>query len=171
MTAQGVAEFGSDGTLYANWLTNAYTVRFNANGGEGVMSDQAFVFDKPDALDSNAFVRANHDFIGWSMSADGESVYADGEVVENLASAEGAVIDLFAVWVRRIHTVDFYADETMARLVESRMVGEGLPVGVLPASPKPVEGYSFAGWRDMANLGTAVTTGTIVVGDMKVCAV
>ena len=171
VTAQGVAEFGSDGTLYANWLTNAYTVRFNANGGEGVMSAQAFVFDKPDALDSNAFVRANHDFIGWSMSADGESVYVDGEIVVNLTSAEGAVVDLFATWMRRIHAVDFYADEAMTRLVESRTVGEGISVGALPVTPASVDGYSFAGWRDMANPAAMVTADTIVAGDMKVCAV
>jgi uncharacterized repeat protein (TIGR02543 family) len=84
----------------AHWTPHAYSVRFDANGGEGSMPDQPFVYGVAQNLATNAFSRPLHDFLGWSASAGGDVDYADGESVTDLASADGAVVTLHAVWRR-----------------------------------------------------------------------
>ena len=89
------AEAGKTVTLYAQWTAHAYTVHFDANGGEGEMPDQTLTYDAPQALSSNAFTRAGFTFIGWSV---GGEPFADGATVSNLASEQGAVVSLVAQW-------------------------------------------------------------------------
>ena len=95
--AQDLVQSGDSG-LYAYWLTNAYIVRYNANGGTGLMSDQAFEFDKPAALDANVFTRQGFVFAGWATSATGGAVLADGAEVRNLTDVDGGVVTLYATW-------------------------------------------------------------------------
>ena len=95
--AQDLVQAG-DSKLYAHWLANAYIVHFNANGGTGAMSDQAFEFDKPTALDANAFTRQGFAFAGWATNATGVVVYADGAEVRNLTDVNGGEVTLYATW-------------------------------------------------------------------------
>lgn len=46
-----------------------YTVRYDANGGEGTMSDQIIRYDETVALTENAFTRAHYRFVGWKDGA------------------------------------------------------------------------------------------------------
>lgn len=56
-------------SIYVNWLGNSYTVRFNASGGSGSMSDQTdFVFGTGKALSTNTFTKTGYTFAGWSKS-------------------------------------------------------------------------------------------------------
>ena len=87
-----------DRSYSANWLPNAYTVRFDANGGDGSMADQRFVYDETQNLATNAFARTGHRFAGWSTAADGAAAYADGELFSNFVVEDGAVVTLYAVW-------------------------------------------------------------------------
>ena len=97
VTAQSLVESG-DGALYACWLTNAYTVRFDANGGDGSMSDQVFRYGEEMPLDANAFHVLDCRFTGWSIAPDGDVVYADGEVVSNVTVVAEGVVTLYAQW-------------------------------------------------------------------------
>ena len=57
-------------SIYVNWIGNSYTVRFNASGGSGSMSDQTgFVFGTGKALSLNTFTRTGYTFAGWSKSS------------------------------------------------------------------------------------------------------
>ena len=76
----------------------AYFVRFNANGGEGTMNDEMFIYGGEKALPANAFTRGGYAFAGWSTSPDGEKVYDDKANILNLSIINGAVINLYAVW-------------------------------------------------------------------------
>lgn len=94
-----VGTSGKTNSLYAVWSPNAYTVSFNANGGSGTMSPQPFVYDTPQALSSNLFVRGSNNafvFDGWSRNSSAEAEYADGAVVQNLA--EAGAVTLYARW-------------------------------------------------------------------------
>ena len=91
--------------LYARWLPVSYTVRFDANGGDGTMPDQSFVYDSPDTLSSNAFVRTGFSFVGWGTNFAGRVSFADGETVSNLASGSGALATLYAQWLMGTSTV------------------------------------------------------------------
>jgi hypothetical protein len=76
----------------------AYFVRFNANGGEGTMNDEMFVYGVEKALPANTFTRNGYVFTGWATSPEGETVYEDKENILNLATTSGTVIALYAVW-------------------------------------------------------------------------
>jgi uncharacterized repeat protein (TIGR02543 family) len=99
-----------DVSYTAHWTPIAYAVRFDANGGEGSMADQAFVYDVAQNLSSNAFARARHDFAGWSTNANGAVLYADGASVSNLAATADAVVMLYAQWTGS--PALFYPDDT-----------------------------------------------------------
>ncbi len=92
-------EAGSEINLYAVWERDYYTVRFA--GGEGVtgtMEDQKFEMDDEKALTANAFTKTNFDFKGWATEPNGEVVYLDGATVSGLATKNGAVVTLYAVF-------------------------------------------------------------------------
>ena len=123
---------------------NEYSVRFNANGGSGTMVDQAFVYGLAKSLIPNMFIRTGYAFAGWATSAEGAVAYGDGEVVGNLTTTDGGVVDFYAKWTANPYTVLFDANG-----------GEGVmdPVdctyGVaqtLPANAFVRTGYAFAGW-------------------------
>ena len=85
-------------TYTAQWTPVTYAVRFDSNGARGYMPDQTFAYDVAQNLSSNAFERTGYLFAGWSDSADGAVLYADGASVSNLAATAGAVVTLHAVW-------------------------------------------------------------------------
>ena len=87
-------------TMYAIWTINTYSVRFNANGGSGSMSNESFTYGETKALTSNAFTRQGYAFKGWATSASGDVVYTDGESVSNLTGEDGVIVDLYAVWAK-----------------------------------------------------------------------
>ena len=73
----------------------AYTVTFDANGGEGKMEDQVFAAGEEQALNENTFIRENYLFTGWNTKADGTgTAYADGEAIKDLAGD----LTLYAQW-------------------------------------------------------------------------
>ena len=85
-------------TYTASWNANTYTVKFEANGGSGTMTDQTFTYDVEQALTANTFTRKDYTFAGWAVKADGNATYADMAKVKNLTAEDKATVTLFAVW-------------------------------------------------------------------------
>lgn len=86
-----------DMSLYAKW-NSIYTVVFDANGGQGVMPDQPFVYGEEQALSNIVFKVTDRRFAGWATEKDGIVEYDDGEVVSNLTETANGVVTLYAVW-------------------------------------------------------------------------
>ena len=86
-------------TYVAQWAPNTYTMTFDANGGNGSMEPQELTYDSPQQLDKNTLTREGYVFTGWNTEADGSGTHFDDQqIVENLASENGATIALFAQW-------------------------------------------------------------------------
>ena len=69
-------------------VTNAYrmhdecTIRFDGNGGTGVMQDQFLsIMESDPVLDRNLFVRDGWTFAGWSTSPDGNVEFSDADAI------------------------------------------------------------------------------------------
>ena len=80
-------------------LTGPYTVKFDANGGQGTMTDLDFTgWEDSKALTTNGFTGANGAiFQSWNTKADGSGTnYADGAAVSGLAY--GGTVTLYAQW-------------------------------------------------------------------------
>ena len=84
--------------LYAKWTANKYSVKFNANGGSGTMSNQSFEYDVPQQLTPNAFTRSGYTFVGWAESSTGDVVYTDRQLVNNLTTTNNSTVNIYAIW-------------------------------------------------------------------------
>ena len=137
-------------TLYAQWKANTYTVTFYANGGEGSMDSQTFVYDVEEPLNKNGFSRPDYTFVGWNTKADGTGkAYGD-----QASTTFDANTELFAQWVLSTYTVTFDANggkgsmdsQTFTAAQEQRLNRNSFN--------RP--GYTFEGWNTKAD-GTGVS--------------
>lgn len=88
---------GENIELYANWERVAYNIVYNANGGTGVMPNQAMNYGTPQALATNMFTREGYRFVGWSTKPNNIREYMEHEVVD-FGSKQEAEYQLYAVW-------------------------------------------------------------------------
>lgn len=96
-TIQSAYEF----TAVAN--ANSYSIRFDANGGNGNMPDISCVYDVPVMLPQNRFIRNNgygySTFLGWNVTAEASApLYLDGAQVINVTNAKDKKVILYAIW-------------------------------------------------------------------------
>jgi hypothetical protein len=100
--------------LYAVWLGVGYSVRFDSNGGTGIMDNQTIAVGETQNLWPSAFARGGYNFAGWALSptdaANGTVKYRDGAAVKNLATSNGAIVPLYAVWFSSDQTVRILFD-------------------------------------------------------------
>ena len=84
----------ADLTLYAVWLSNEYTVTYDANGGTGA-PEPVTVESGATTLSAAVPERAHHRFLGWATSADAQRAqYQPG------GTYSGGTVTLYAVWER-----------------------------------------------------------------------
>mgnify|MGYP004460485397 CR=1 FL=1 len=121
-----VANFGTasfddtldrDVDIYAHWDPISYTVRYNGNGSTGGSTgNSVHIYDEAKNLAANGFYRkfdvnldycngketetltATSSFLGWATSENGNKVYEDKQIVKNLTTEDGKIIDLYAKW-------------------------------------------------------------------------
>ena len=81
------------GSYVAHFHAQQYTLRFNANGGEGTMGDLTYTHGQDQSLTKCGFTRAGYGFLGWATAADGGVVYHDQQ---SLSITQDTT--LYAVW-------------------------------------------------------------------------
>lgn len=151
----------ANATLHARWTANHYWITFDANGGEGSMSDQRFYYDTPATLRKNTFTMDGDSFAGWALSPDGEAVFADGAEILNLRD-DYDEITLYAVWPKTTY-VDIAFDPNGGAVGEKRRRSAlGRPIRTLPLPVRP--GHAFAGWYTAPEGGAHVRRGMAVPG-------
>lgn len=100
-------------TLYAQWQTDKYTVRYHANGGDGSMSNQTFKYHEEKALHKNEFTMSHGTFVCWNTKPDGSGIsYKDEQVVRDLTTVNGAYYDLYAIWNKDLYKVIYNSNES-----------------------------------------------------------
>ena len=157
-------------TLYAVWTTNAYTVKFNANGGQGTMADQTFAYGTSQTLTRNAFTYAGHIFEGWATSQDGDVEYEDEESVLNLTAEANGSVTLYAVWMANQITVNFHYNYTTEAQTISVTIAYNSEMGDdadWATSTQTIassrNGYECTAWNTQADgEGTAYTADTVL---------
>lgn len=97
--------------LTAKWRANTYTVHYDANGGEGTMTDQACTYDQKSYPSRNAFTWDDHEFKGWSTTPDGAVEIPSYAQFSNLTEEDGATVTLYAVWKEIVPEVGIPVDE------------------------------------------------------------
>ena len=100
--------------LFAIWEPITYTLKFNSNGGTGTMNNQTMTYNVSNKLHKMNFSRDEYSFVSWNTKSDGSGTnYTDEQVVKNLTTTDGKVIELFAIWKKdlSINPDDYSIDE------------------------------------------------------------
>ena len=156
-TDQQKVTLNGNTTLYAQWNA-AYTVTFDANGGNGTMQSQPFEHGKSQKLTSNSFTRSGYTFTGWNTKADGSGTsYTNGQTITPTSN-----LMLYAQWKKDvIYTITFNANEgsgTMSALTVKEGASQKLTSNSFTRS-----GYTFTGWNTKADgSGTSYTNGQTI---------
>ncbi len=149
--------------LFAKWTNNTYKVYYKANGGRGTMTLTNHTYDYASNLRLNSFTRTGHDFIGWATSETGTAEYADGASVMNLASGQGASVNLYAVWQAKKYKIT-YKNLTEGMIVNPDQYTFGIGIYPMPVIKikDPNGRYQnldkFYGWYTSTDFNTQVTT-------------
>ena len=130
----------NDVTITGRFSANTYTVKFNANGGEGSMADQSFTYNAEQALAANGFTRTGWRFTGWKL---GNTTYTDGQTVSNLTAEASSIVTLEAQWEHILYTLKFVVDKSgKVYHTEQKYYGDAITP---PEAPEKA-GYRFDGW-------------------------
>ena len=91
---------GATVVLYAQWVPNKYSIRFDANDGYGIMADQTDLeYDSAYVLAANTFARSGYLFDGWNTRKDGRgTAYKDKDSIINLTAEPDGIVTLYAQW-------------------------------------------------------------------------
>lgn len=142
------ASNGATVSLYAVWQPISYSVRFDANGGEGEMDDFALTYDEAANLPSNSFTRAGFGFVAWES---GGVKYLDGAEVVNLAADEDAVVVFTAQWESATEPDPAHDDDETPEVI---------PVEVFPSGTEETSEFTatstatYNGWLRDTSSGT-----------------
>ena len=147
-------------TLESQYTANNYTVKFDANGGTGTMSDETFTYDQSKALTSNKFTRTGYTFAGWATSSTGSKAYSDGQSVSNLTSQNGGTVTLYAVWSANTYKVSFNANGGTGTMSDETFTYDKSQA--LTANSFTRTGYTFAGWATSSTGSKAYSDGQSV---------
>lgn len=82
---------------------NTYTVKFDANGGEGIPPKEILAtYDEEFELPENTFTRTDYVFIFWNTQKDGSGInYVPKTNIKNLTTENNATVTLYAQWSKK----------------------------------------------------------------------
>ena len=137
-------------TLYAKWIYNIYTVTFDANGGTGSTTVEAFYNSTVSAPSVN---RTGYSLVGWAKDPEGTEVWDFAtEVIKHDQT-------LYAIWTVNQYLVSFDGNGGNPSF-GSKTVSYASNYGSLPSASRT--GYNFLGWYSAPDGGTRITDSTKV---------
>ncbi len=106
-TAQFADEKNVTITYTGSWTPYIGTIKFDRNGGSGVMDVMTGVtHDTDKTLPANAFTYDGYTFLGWSTSPDGQVVKGDQAPADNLIIEKNQTVTLYAQWEKTPEVVE-----------------------------------------------------------------
>lgn len=117
----------------------------------------------PSCKSELGWTREGYEFQGWAKNARGDVVYGDGDVVSDIMTEAGLVLNFYAVW--DLADMDVFFDANGGYVNEqNRKVKFGKTVGNLPT---PIlSKHKFLGWYTAVEGGTKVSAKTKVSGNV-----
>lgn len=124
-----------------NLVFKPNTLTFDANGGSGTMAAQAIDAGSTANLFTNSFARLGYTFIGWSTTADGDVIFADGA---SYTMGDSDAV-LFAQWTANNYTVVYNGNGSSGgTTISSTHTYDAAKT--LNANGYSKTGYTFTGW-------------------------
>ncbi len=128
----------------------SYTIKFNPNGGTGMMLDQTVKVGETTTLNNREYSRDHYMFAGWNTAADGSGTsYTNKQQITNIAN-DGDVITLYAQWDKiRYYYLHFDPNGASGTMSNQEILFNE------ETTIDPVEftrtGYGFFGWNTSAD--------------------
>ena len=146
---------GGTVTMTAVWANNTYTIKYDANGGSGSMSNTSATYGSSVNLRSLGFTApTGKHFDHWSGSNGG--TYSNGQSVSNLTSTNNGTVTMSAVWAWNTYSISFNGNGatsgSMSNLAMTYNTAKNLTSNAFSRT-----GYTFLGWattQARANSGT-----------------
>ena len=129
--------------IYAQYRPNTYTVKFlkSDEDVQGEMEDQLFNYGESKKLSKNLYTKEGYDFVGWE---NGNITYTDEQEVSNLASEDGAVVELTSKFEIKKYKVIFMNNNLEYEVQNDVTYGSN----ITPPSTNPtLDNKVFVGWK------------------------
>ena len=135
----------------------SYTVKFDANGGEGKLPDDiTAIVGEEFTLPTSELTKTGYDFKGWCTSADGKgTTYEAGAKAKDLSTENGATVTLYAKWLKEGDYIITYKNVENATNDNPASYNVETESITLKAATKA--GYIFDGWYKEDSFATKVT--------------
>lgn len=132
-------------TLYAVWKINTYSIKYNANGGSGILSQQTKEYGETISLSKTIPTRTGYEFLGWSTS----SIATTATYQPGSEYSGNSNLTLFAVWKANKYSIEYDANGgSGAPATQTKEHGKN----IILSSIEPVRtGYEFLGWSTNSN--------------------
>ena len=138
------------------WTANTYTIKYNANGGSGSMSNTSATYDSNATLTANAFTKTGYHFKNWNTKSNGSGTsYNNGATVSNLATSGS--VTLYAQWEANTYSITYNYD---GGTQGTNHPSSGTFDSTVTISNPSKAGYGFTGWTL-----TTGDTSTAMYGD------
>lgn len=86
-------------SIYGKEEINTYEVKFDSNGWDWTIENQAFTYWEEKSLSENTFSKVWYHLLWWSKNSnDSDPEYTNNEVVKNLSTEDKDIITLYAIW-------------------------------------------------------------------------
>lgn len=123
-------------------IDKSYTVKYDPNGGEGVMHDSIHIHGSAQNLSIPKFTKKGYSIVGWTTNRESGAIeFLPSGKVTDLAES-GSSITLYAIWRANSYTVSFDSDGV--DMYDGISVTYGDAYGKLPV-PEKIS-YNFIGW-------------------------
>ena len=146
-------------TLYAQWKANTYTVTYNANGGDGSMSQDNPIYGENYVAKDCTFTRKGYTFAGWNEQKDGKGKSWIGYTGANGTKWKWNYtynITLYAQWTPNRYTVTYNANGGSGTMSVDRDIAYGSNYVTKDNGFTAPNGHKFAGWNEKSD-GTGIS--------------
>lgn len=163
-TYQGIESGSLSGTINSGasvtlkFITNTYTISYNANGGTGAPTSQAYKYatSGTTTLSSTKPTRTGYTFLGWSTSSSASSAtYAAGASFNKSVTSNTT---LYAVWKANTYTISYNANGGSGAPNSQSYTYATSGTTILSATIPVKPGYEFLGWSTDASASIALYT-------------
>lgn len=144
-------------SLYAQWRANTYTIKYNSGQGTGTMNSTTHYYDSPAPLGECTFIYLGRTIKRWNTKVDGSGIsYSKDDMVKNLTSNDGEVVNLYAQWETNDYKVVYFSNKptNASHNVLGQMVNSTHKVDTYSPLSKntfTLKGWTFIGWNTKAD--------------------
>ena len=133
VTSETIVVANKDETVYAKWIQNEYSIKYDTDGGSNDPDDQVKEHGTSIQLSTTIPIKFGYAFMGWS---DGISTYMPGDMF-----AENRDVTLYAVWEL---APDLILPTSLTSIEEEAFSGGVFTYAVLPDGVSNISSKAFA---------------------------